>query len=326
MRKKFFSILILTLIFVFSIGTMQIPSFAVETQEPGAGYQNSAIGTAQAGNGAETVTQNNNTGAAVNGHTDLDHDGYDDNTNVYIGSPNYTDQDHDGYDDKTGTYIGSLTGSNTSSKTTSSSTSKITSSSSSSSKVTSSSSTASQAASSSSGISSSVSSGFFSGTIVTKLPTIMLVGIILVAAGVIGIILFIILHHRAKIRYSRSPRKKSQNKDFDDDDDYYDDEEEDSDYPDYDDEKFYDNDADADEFTHTIPLRHSSASPRTSSPQQTQYTDLQSYSQGERHQEDYEEYTPSHHLDAAARAASPKKPQNNDNFDWDQFLNSNRNK
>lgn len=322
MRKKFFSILILTLIFVLSIGTMQIPSFAVETQEPGAGYQNPAIGTAQAGNGAETVTQNNNTGAAVNGHTDLDHDGYDDNTGVYIGSPNYTDQDHDGYDDKTGTYIGSLTSSNTSSKTTSSSTSEAASSSFSSSKVTSSSSTASQAASSSSGISSSVSSGFFSGTIVTKLPTIMLVGIILVAVGVIGIILFIILHHRAKIRYFRSPRGKGQNKDYDEDD-YYDEEEEDSDYPG---ENFYDNDADADESTHTIPLRHSSAAPRTSSPQ-TQYKDIQSYSNDVGHQEDSEEYTPpSHHLDAAARAASPKKPQNNDNFDWDQFLNSNRNK
>lgn len=325
MRKKFFSIFILTLIFIFSVSTMQIPSFAVETQEPGAGYQNSAIGTAQAGNGAETVTQNNNTGAAVNGHTDLDHDGYDDNTNVYIGPPNYTDQDHDGYDDKTGTYIGSLTSSSTSSKTTSSS-SSATSSSSSSSKITSSSSTVSQTASSSSEVNSSVSSGFLSGTIVTKLPTIMLVGIILVAVGVIGIILFIILHHRAKIRYSRSPRGKGRNKDYDDEDDYYDDEEEDYNDSDYPSENFYDNDANAEESTHTIPLRHSSAAPRTSSPQQTQYKDIQSYSNDERHREDYEEYTPSHHLDAAARAASPKKPQNNDNFDWDQFLNSNRNK
>lgn len=324
MRKKFFSIFILTLIFIFSVSTMQIPSFAVETQEPGAGYQNPTIGTAQAGNGAETVTQNNNTGAAVNGHTDLDHDGYDDNTNVYIGPPNYTDQDHDGYDDKTGTYIGSLTNSSTSSKTTSSS-SKATSSSSSSSKVTSSSSTVSQTASSSSKVSSSsVSSGFFSGTIVTKLPTIMLVGIILVIAGVIGIILFIILHHRAKIRYSRSPRGKGRNKGYDDDDDYYDDEEEDYDDSDSPSENFYDNDANAEESTHTIPLRHSSAAPRTSSPQQTQYKDIQSYSNDGRQREDYEEYPPSHHLDAAARAASPKKPQNNDNFDWDQFLNSNR--
>lgn len=325
MRKKFFPIFILTLIFIFSVSTMQVPSFAVEAQQPGAGYQNSAIGTAQAGNGAETVTQNNTTGAAVNGHTDLDHDGYDDNTNVYIGPPNYTDQDHDGYDDKTGTYIGSLTSSNTSSKTTSSSTSKTASSSSSSNKITSSSSTVSQAASSSSEVSSSVSSGFFSGTIVTKLPTIMLIGIILVAVGVIGIILFIILHHRAKIRYSRSPRKKGRNKDYDEDD-YYDDEEEDYDDSDYDNENFYDKDADAEEYTHTIPLRHPSASPRTSSPQQTQYKDVQSYSNDAEHQEDYEEYTPSHHLDAAARAASPKKPQNNDSFDWDQFLNSNRNK
>ncbi|MGW8113831.1 hypothetical protein ACVS9P_01380 [Caproicibacterium sp. NSD3] len=326
MRKKFFQIFILTLIFIFSVGTMQIPSFAVETQQPGAGYQNSAIGTAQAGNGAETVTQNNNTGAAVNGHTDLDHDGYDDNTGAYIGPPNYTDQDHDGYDDKTGTYIGTLTSSNASSKTTSSSTSKAASSSSSSSKVTSSSSTASQTASGSSEVSSSVSSGFFSGTIVTTLPTIMLVGIILVAVGIIGIIVFIILHHRAKIRYSRSPRGKGRNKDYEDEDDYYDDEEEDYDDSDYADKNFYDNDADADESTHTIPLRHSSAAPHTSSPQQTPYKDIQSYSNDVGHQEDCEGYTPSHHLDAAARAASPKKPQNNDNFDWDQFLNSNRNK